>query len=234
MKKRLGIIFICLFLAVGFVFATEDGVINVSFNSIKTVSPNEAKVVVAVETFNTNLQKAVDENNKASGAVYAGLKGLINPKNGDYVKTLNYTVTPVYTYKNNKQTLDKYKVINQVTAYTKDINIVNKFVDVALASGANRVENLEYSVSNTDEICDKMLNELTIKSKNRAEKIANVMGIKNVTVKSISTNCSTENRVTRNYAMKTMLLDSASGSSVPTEAGLININANINAAFFVK
>src|SRR5574344_1449079 len=99
---------------------SENGTINVYLDTSKEISPNQVEITFVVETFNSDLQKASLENKKLSENLYTSLNNLINKTRGDYIKTSNYYTKPVYIYKNNKQILDKYSVLNSVTVFSKD------------------------------------------------------------------------------------------------------------------
>src|SRR5574344_1105935 len=123
----------------------SQGYISVKTSATKEFEPTIALITFTVETTDKTLEKASDINKKASENVYMALKGIIDVENGDWVKTANFTVTPVYSYENGRQVFNnKYTVTNSVLVKTDNVNLISKLIDTSLAKGANRINNLEF------------------------------------------------------------------------------------------
>lgn len=220
----------------------ERGYISVNTSADTEIAPDVAEISFAVKTFDTkSMQKATASNKEISDKVYTELKALINPATGDYIKTSNFNASPVYTYNGNKRILDKYEVSNRVTVHTKSIDKVGKMIDNAITAGATNVDSLSFSVSNYDSQCDELISKAAKKAYKRAGILATSMNTSLAGVSNISSSCSSNNSNSypRLYMAKNMLsaaadssAESASGMSISN--GVIKINANVNAAFFVK
>lgn len=241
MKKTLTLVFaFCtIILGTGFscsaaVEEKEGGFISVNASSVKEVTPDQAQIVVSIETSDKSLQKATDENKVIADKVYSSLKGLLNTEKGDYIKTGKYSANPLYVnQRDNKRVFDKYVVTNSVTVKTKSIQTVAKMLDMAINSGATRVNNLEFSVSNYDSECSDILSELTKRAYSQANAIAGSINSKITGVRSITSSCNPESASRPYYAM--MAKDSMEQSSeTPIESGKIKIHANVDASFYVK
>ena len=127
----------------------ERGYISVNTTANAELAPDVAEVSIAVQTFDTkSMQKATLQNKEISEKVIKELKGMINPVNGDFIKTTDYNASPIYTYNGNKRNLDKYQVSNSVVVHTKSIDKVGSMIDKAIALGATNVNSLSFSVSN--------------------------------------------------------------------------------------
>ena len=113
MKKGLNLVLIlaiALYLGIGVSeainFDSQKGTISTSASSEKEVNPDIAEITFAVTTSDSkSLQKAVNENKMIFNSLDSLLKSMINPQNGDYVKTLGYSTTPIYSYLNSKKIL---------------------------------------------------------------------------------------------------------------------------------
>ena len=93
----------------------NKGYVSVSYTAEKEVSPDTVEVSISVKTDDKkSMQEAVRKNKEISDKVYSYLKSVITPANGDYVKTSNFSASPSYIYNNNKRTLDKYNVSNNI------------------------------------------------------------------------------------------------------------------------
>jgi len=219
----------------------DKGQISVNTTANTEISPDVAEISFAVQTFDSkSMQKATVENKEISDRVLGELKTLINTQNGDYIKTSDYSANPVYTYNEKKRVLDKYEVSNRVIVHTKSIDKVGKMIDKAIAAGATNVANLSFSVSNYDAQCNDLITIAAKKARTRADVIARAMNSSIIGISSVSTSCSANNySQPRFYMAKNMVADAAAGvameeSSTSISNGVIKVNANVNASFFVK
>ena len=192
---------------------SERGYISVSTNANTEVAPDVAEISFAVQTFDTkSMQKATQLNKEASDKVLSVLGSMLDPKNGDFIKTSDFSAQPIYTYSGSKRNFDKYEVSNRVIVHTKSLDKVGEMIDKAIAAGATNVDNLNFSISTYDNQCNELLGIATKKASTRSPRF---------------------------YMAKNMLADavaesSAAGTSTSISGGVIKINANVNASFFVK
>ena len=185
------------------------------------------------------MQKATLANKEISDKVFAELKSMINTSNGDYIKTSDFSASPVYSYSGSKRNLDKYEVSNRVIVHTKSIDKVGKMIDNAIAAGATNVDNLSFSVSNYESQCNDLITIASQKAKSRADVVAKAMSSSVVGINSISTSCNTnEYNPPRLYLAKNMVADAAAetsaGRGTTISNGVVKIYANVNANFYVK
>ena len=247
MKKFLSAALIAAF-AVGFVNAgtlkaaadvIEKGFVSVTTTANTELQPDIVEINIAVQTEDSkSLQKATEENKLISDKVYSALSSMINKENGDYIKTADFNASPIYVYKNNKRSLEKYSVSNNVIIHTKQIKDAGKMIDKAIELGATNVNNIVFSVSAYDNQCDELLTIAAKKAYTRAGKLAATAGNSLNGIKSINGSCSTSNS---NYQYrllaKNIAVDSGASaveSSSPIQAGVIKLYANVNASYFVK
>ena len=219
----------------------DKGHISVNTTAQTELTPNVADIAFAVKTSDIKfMQKATNANKEISDKVYAELKALINPASGDYIKTSDFSATPVYSYSNNKRTLDKYEVSNRVVVHTKSVDKIGKMIDKAVAAGATNVDSLSFSVSNYDAKCDELITQAAKKAYNRANILAKATNSTILGISSLTTSCSSEGGNGRRlYMAKNMLSAAASDSAAESTGmavseGVVKINANVNASFFVK
>ena len=129
----------------------NKGYVSVSYTAEKEVSPDTVEVSISVKTDDKkSMQEAVRKNKEISDKVYSYLKSVITPANGDYVKTSNFSASPSYIYNNNKRTLDKYNVSNNVIVHTKSIDKISTIINNSLSLGATDVDSLNFLLSEKD------------------------------------------------------------------------------------
>lgn len=247
--KRLVALFLLLGIGTGsFAYAatattpTERGYISVNTTANTEVTPDVAEISIAIETYDSkSMQKATKENKEISDKVYAELKSMINPANGDFIKTADFNATPLYSYSSSKKTFDKYQVSNSIIIHTKSTEKVGSMIDKAISLGATNINNLTFSVSNYEKQCNDLLAIAAKKAATRVNILAKASNQTLAGIKSMDTSCSTNSssRVQYRFLAKNMAaMDSAAGagaeSSVPIQSGLIKIYANLNASYFVK
>ena len=220
---------------------SEKGYISVSTDANTEIAPDVAEISFAVQTSDSkSMQKATQLNKEASDKVLSTLASMLNPKNGDYIKTSDYSAQPIYSYSGSKRNFDKYDCSNRVILHTKSLDKVGEMIDKAIEAGATNVDNLNFSISTYDNQCNELLGIATKKAQTRAGFLAKNLGTTLDGVRSFNVSCSANNYGnTRFYMAKNMLVnsavaDSAAGTSTSISGGVIKINANVNASFFVK
>ena len=82
--------------------AVERGYISVNTSANVELAPDVAEVSIAVKTYDSkSMQKATLQNKEVSEQVISTLKSMIDTTKGDYIKTADYSATPLYTYSGN-------------------------------------------------------------------------------------------------------------------------------------
>lgn len=224
--------------------AKDTGTISVSYSAEKEVSPDTVEFSIAVKTSDKkSMQEASEKNKEISNKVYEYLKSNINTANGDYIKTSNYSATPVYVYVNNKRVFDKYEVSNNIIVHTKNLDKVSSYIDKSIAMGATNVNSLNFTLSNKDAQCSELLSKASKQIRSRADLVAAALGSGVAGIKNVSTSCSlNQRRVSYGYTnMKLMRANAMAAdgavveeASTNIESGNITIYANVDAQFYVK
>lgn len=213
----------------------EAGYISLNKTATKEVEPNVARITFAVENTANDVQKATMDNATVSNVIVNAIKPLLANER-DTIKTSNFSVNPVYATQGGKRIIKNYTAVNSVTIETREISLVSKLIDTAIASGANRVNGLNYGFEAEKEVCAQMYPDVIKELKSQAGMIAQAAGTSLDGLKHINASCSVDSVVTntRLYA-KGMMEDSVSVSvSTPVEAGKVKIRVYVNADFYVK
>lgn len=214
----------------------EAGFISLSGSTSKEVEPNIARINFAVENTGNDAQSATSNNNTISNKIMTALKA-ISVQGSDVIRTTNFSVRPVYQTIAGKKTIKNYIASNSVNVETKDISKVAKYIDTAIANGANRVNGLNFSFENDKSICTELYPEVIKDLKKQAQTLANAAGSSLDGLKHMNATCSMDNIVSNGrYYEKNMAMDSvaAEGASTPVEAGKVKVRVYVNADFYVK
>lgn len=218
----------------------ERGYISVNTSANAELAPDVAEISIAVKTYdNKSMQKATLQNKEISEQVIATLKSMIDTSKGDYIKTADFSATPIYSYSGNKRNFDKYQVSNSIVVHTKSIDKIGTMIDKSIVLGATDVNSLNFSVSNYEAQCNDLLTLAAKKASARANAVAKTVPTTLSGIRSMDVSCSTSNSSRPQYKMlmanRAMMMDSeAAGSSTTIESGVIKVFANVSATYFVK
>lgn len=219
----------------------DRGYISVNTSANTEVAPDVAEISFAVQTSDTkSMQKATQLNKEASDRVLSVLSSMLNSSNGDYIKTSDFSASPIYTYSGSKRNLDKYEVSNRVIVHTKSLDKIGAMIDKAIEAGATNVDNLNFSLSTYDSQCNDLLGIATKKAQSRAGLLAKNLATTLDGVRTFDVSCNANNYSSpRMYMAKNMLASVADeaasgGTQTSISGGVVKIYANVNASFFVK
>ncbi len=211
--------------------------INVTGQASDNFMPDTVFLTLSVETVKKTVLESTSENSQKTEKVINELKKLINENDGDYIKTTSFSVDPVWEYNKdkNKNYLTGYRVTNQITVKTKQIKTAGKIIDSAVNSGANNVQNLNFSIENNKQYCNALLIKASQSALDQAGVVAKALGYSIDGIDTASVSCGTESAYTYyNKSFLTAAVAESSMSSTPVESGTIKINASVNAKFYLN
>lgn len=189
MKKLVIIAF--LILAFGVLILQTQAKVEVPNNTTIVVTgeamisakPDIATVCLGVETESENVTKALNENSEKLAKVISALEGLGISE--DNITTTYFKIYPVRDYKTNE--LKGYRVVNEIKVKTSNLDKIGKIISMAISSGANRVEWIEFGLSKdkVKKLRAKVIKDACEDAKAKAEAIAEglnltIVGILNV------------------------------------------------------
>ena len=237
--KKLVIVSLCLLLAGGvYSFAKEnDGpYVNASSTVVKEINPTFAEINISVETSAKLAEDAASKNAEISTEVVNKLKEILDTKKGDSIETVNYNLSPKYTYKDNKSVLTGYEVHNTVKIKTRDIKSVSAVIDESMKAGANGVSGLSFGFDEEGLICNELYAKATKNAYSQAQAVAKAIGSEVTGARNINTSCYVEggqSRGLRMYKANAMAV-SEDSVSTPIEAKNLKVRATIDGTFNIK
>lgn len=215
----------------------EAGYISLNASKSKEIEPNRARISFAVESIENEAQAAVTKNNEISNKIIKALKEITTIET-DTIKTNNFSVRPNYAKGlNGARIIKNYTAINSVIVETKDITKVAKIIDIAIANGANRTDNLSYSFEGEKNECLSLYPLIMKELNEQASILATSSGSILDGIKHINASCNMDKPTSngRFYA-KNAMTDGAKEETIstPIEAGKVKIRVYINAEYYVK
>lgn len=136
---------------------------SIKVNGAGTVKaiPDVATAILGVITEDLVLETAQSENAAKSTAVINSLIAMGISRR--QVKTSSYNIESMYDYVVGKQVFKGYRITNLLSVTITNLANIGKIIDNATAAGANRVDGINFSVSDSSIYYDRALN-LAIKS----------------------------------------------------------------------
>jgi uncharacterized protein YggE len=160
----------------------------VSGSASNHTKPDRVTVSLGVETTNSTAQVALASNSDLMNKVLNALKAAGVQENE--TSTSTFSITPNYNYSadTNEGRLIGFTVSNSIQIQSGNIENVSKWIDTAVTSGANNVNSIYFSLSESkmNEIKNSLLKDAINNAKAKAEVAASAAGLKIIGVKSIN------------------------------------------------
>ena len=155
----------------------QKKVITVSGHGTVDTTPDEAVLRLAVVTQAEDVKNASDENAGKMDAVLAALYELGIPE--DDAVTSGYRVRPQYNWRDDEESLIGFQVRNSLVVTVRNITKVGDVIDSALASGANEIDDVAFTVSDSRqaELRDEAIADAARRASADAASVADAMGV---------------------------------------------------------
>ena len=156
--------------------ASDERIISVTGTATTSVEPDLLVITFGVETQEITAKEALDANSKTMNDIVDAIQsvGILE----DEISTSRFNIYPVYDgYEDPitqrwKQELTGYKVTNTITVDTMQMDLAADIIDSAVTSGANRVDNVSFTLSQEKhlEFKDDLIEKAIMNAKMKAEK----------------------------------------------------------------
>ena len=204
--------------------------ITTTGNGVVITQNNRAVMYLAVETMSPDAKQAAQDNaNTMTKVKHAVIGAGAAP---DKIETDNYTMYPVYEYDKGKVKSRKYEVNNRMKVVVEDLTKAGTVMDAAISAGANRIENIMFTVRNPGKYKDDALREAAQDARRKADIIAASLGKTVTNIISVTDNSV---RVSpRNYMMNARMAggnDMAESATTPVEGGDAKVESSVTVVF---
>jgi uncharacterized protein YggE len=175
MRLLLAAILVLSLCTAAFGQAEQQAEISVEGSGQVLVTPDQATLMVSVETRSEKASEAAGENARRVRSVIDGLGNL--GFGGQDVVTSGYSVTPEWSHdRDGDRELSGYVARNTVQVHLDDLNQVGRVIDASLGAGANRVESLRFSASDIEDAKRAALAEAVRQANSMASVMAEAAG----------------------------------------------------------
>jgi len=184
-KKIIAVLMV--FVLLGLVGCQQsENTINVSGDSEITVDPDEAEVWAGISVVELTAEEAQSEANKVINEVIDGLryKGISE----EDIETERLNLYEERRYEDGEYNVVGWRASQTLKIKTEDLDKVGEIVDVCVENGANQVNRINFGLSEEkeQEYKKEALAKATSNAKEKAETIADSLGVKLGEVRSVS------------------------------------------------
>ena len=168
----------------------SEQTISVSGTATASSNPDTLIIVLGVESVAKTANESLSENSNSLNSVISSLSDSGISK--DDIQTSNFSIYPLYdniedSNGNWKQIVNGYRVSNILSIQTEKIDSAGDIIDVAVSSGANRVDDISFQLSDNklEKISDDLIADAINDATQKAEKALVPLKQKIVGVKSV-------------------------------------------------
>jgi uncharacterized protein YggE len=194
-------------------------VIRTQGEAVLTVEPNQAEILLGVETEDTSAKLAAQNNANRGEAVLKALYEFLG-RDAD-IRTVGYTVAPVYSNtRDGKNTITHYRATNTIRIKTDRLKQVGDIIDRANKAGANTVGSLQFTVKDDAAVRQKALEQASREARLKADAIAAALGLKIKRILEVEETGRGPRPMLRSRSF-------AEAAATPIEAGTLDIEAAV-------
>ena len=173
-------------------FPSRERVISVTGTATTSVEPDLLVITFGVETQEKSAKDALAANSESMTSIVNTLRSL--GVSEDDISTSRISIYPIYdSYRDSvtekyTQELVGYRVTNTITVETEQLNKAADIIDGGVSSGANRVDNVSFTLSPEKqlEVKDNLLGQAVLNAKKKAENALAPLDHKIVGVKAVT------------------------------------------------
>lgn len=126
----------------------EGATLTVQGAGMVEVDADCATICVGVREAAADVQEAQAAVNEKLAAVVDALSAM--GIGGEHISTNTISIYPNYDYSSDMEQIVGYSANNSILVTTGDIDSVGTYIDAAFAAGANSLDYVEFTASNTD------------------------------------------------------------------------------------
>ena len=170
-------------------FDPSQNTISVTGTASASSEPDTLIVVLGVESEAKTANESLSKNSNSLNSVISSLTG--TGISEDDIQTSNFRIYPLYDFSDSKdkQILIGYRVSNMLSIQTDKIDSAGNIIDAAVSSGANRVDNVSFQLSDekSQKISDDLISNAILDATQKAEKALvplkqQIVGVKSVII----------------------------------------------------
>jgi uncharacterized protein YggE len=212
----------------------REAIITVTGEGHSAIAPDMAVVTLSVVKQAKAAQDALDQNNKAMGAVLATLKdsGIAERD----LQTSGFSIQPQYVYQNDKNgqpvppTLTGYQVTNGLTVRVRDLSKLGALLDQAVNLGVNQGGDIQFTNDKPDAALEEARRNAVADAAAKAKTLTDAAGVKLGRVISINEGAI----VTPPQPYMRSMATASADKAVPVASGENTYNASVSITYAIQ
>ena len=234
---RTSVLVLALALPMGAASAAETtaptpATITIGGTGTAYVAPDTAEITVGVVTEEADAARTHAENAAQTARVHNAVRAL-GVADRD-IQTVHYDFSQRYDMRDGSRSeVIGYTAQNSVVITVRDLNNVGKIIDAALANGANRIDSLNFTASDTSAAKNEALTDAVHGAKEKAQAVASALGVRLVRIANVYADTQADMPRNENY-MPMMMAKGASASATPIAPGELSVAATVNVTYVVE
>lgn len=231
MKKLIAII-AALVLALSAATALADTKITVNGTGEVRVSADTAIISLGVNARDKDVLKAQQKVNETIAAIWAAL--IDKDVKEENINTDFINIYPLYDYSGDQEQLSAYNASSTLAIKVTDMESVGALIDVCFAAGANTLNGISFSASDTEEAKTEAMKKAVADAKNKAEILAEASGLKITGIENITEGgvYSYQNNIGNVYARgMDDVVEEADDSGTVVQSAKLIVSASVSITF---
>ena len=229
--KKLFALFTVLILMLTAAAVGAETKITVSGTGEVRVSADTAVISLGVSARDKDVLKAQQHVNETISAIRKAMTGEgIKEEN---INTEYINIYAIYDYKNDQEQLAAYEASSTLAIRVTDMESVGSLIDAAFASGANTLNGISFSASDTTDAKSEALQKATEDAQNKAGILAEAAGVKITGIESISEGSlySYENTIGNSFAKGREVEAATADAGTVVQAAKLVVSATVSITF---
>ncbi|MEX1012698.1 MAG: SIMPL domain-containing protein [Waddliaceae bacterium] len=203
---------------------SESAIITVQGEGVIYKPADQVSFSAATVTEGEDPEVALNKNNQQMNNVVQALKNLGISE--DDIQTGQFSLTPIYapqsqnTSREWEPKITGYRVTNQLTITTNQLNLVGSLISEVTKAGAGDVSQLNYDLKNKRLYREEAITKATANAIEDAKHLSSAANLELIRIKKIRLDDTNMSPVSRNFAL--------ASKSVPVFEGQIPIQATVH------
>jgi uncharacterized protein YggE len=167
---------------------SNNTTLSVTGSATTNVKPDRIILTLGVQTTNQTAEAALNTNSATMNKVLNALLSVGVMKNE--TSTSEFSISPNYNYSQGRNLITGFTATNSIQIDSSSVNNTAKWIDTAIAAGANNVNNVVFTLSDKklEETKNLLMKEAISNARTKADIAASILGLKVVGVKWASVN----------------------------------------------
>jgi len=182
--KKLIVIIVALVMVLSSTAALAETKITVNGTGEVRVSADTAIISLGVNARDKDVLKAQQKVNETIVAIRTAL--IEQGVKEENINTDFINIYPLYDYSNDQEQLAAYNASSTLAIKVTDMESVGALIDVCFAAGANTLNGISFSASDTEEAKTEAMKKAVTDAKKKAEILAEASGLKITGIEIIS------------------------------------------------